>query len=181
MSSILRSWSVVTCLMSKPIKLDFYRFLILQRSQMIDSLPSYISWNLGAHGKVYNGQIMSLDQPVNMWPSGNVVCPANSNCGVMVTIPLWNISGFQTIESSCEIPSTNTSYYQKMYGLSYLDTTGPPYGNLDGHACPGHSSSQFPEASVCFLPGSLKRSNTSMLDCPSGPSYNASNPFLESL
>jgi hypothetical protein len=152
-------------------------FLIFRRSAIIKSLPSSIAWSIGAKGKVYDGQLLSLDQSVNLWPSGNLTCPPKSNCGVVITIPMWNISGSQTLLLNCTIPpAIQTSNYQKVYGLAYLDTTGPPYGTLDGSACPGRSSPQYPGSYVCYLPSTPEKLNTSIPNCPTGPYYNASNP-----
>ena len=133
----------------------------------------------------------------NQWPNGiSLTCPHNSDCGVVVTVPLWNIIGNQTSTSainSTEVDPTRTNNtttwiqpttfrnttttFQKVYALAgkletYFDGTEYQVGR-----CPNHSGAQTSSAYVCYLPDSQGKANSSIPTCPAGPVYNPANPF----
>ena len=113
--------------------------------------------------------IGTFESSPSVWDNNlQAECPPNANCGVIVSFPLWSLSGGQTRLTNSLPPQNETSYFEIVYALSGIDS---------GRSCPGSPALENGTAMVCYLPDSMNKTDPQIPNCPTVPKLWLDNIF----
>ena len=160
------------------------------RPNLISSLPSQLAASILIPETIVNSNDPnSLDQSLilkenSIWSNLQAKCPPLSDCGVIVSLPVWNLTGYQT-PPKCSLPPPNNNSFETLFPLSGENSTAVGVGpddsvqtqNYDGLSCPGTPGPDLGTAMVCYLPNSFNKSDPNIPNCPTVPTFNSSDPI----